>query len=222
MRSLVDQGNLKYISVRLVQLLVSITLLTFAQVANTKEPTEESHDAAVAVIEQLHTNLLEVMQAADTMSFAERYSKLEPTITESFDTPIIVKVILSRYWKNLTNQKRENFIQLFNRQTIATYASRFDSYSDEIFAIKTVEQLKKGRLLVRSEIQSKGESPVNLDYLMHNNNGSWFIISVIADGVNDLSLKRAEYSAVIKKNGFENLVTNIEKKIVGMENRKAK
>lgn len=222
MRSLVDQGNFKYISVRLVRLLVSIMLLTFAQVANTNEPTEESHDAAVAVIEQLHTNLLEVMQAADTMSFAERYSKLEPTITESFDTPVIVKVILSRYWKNLTNQKQENFIQLFNRQTIATYASRFDSYSDEIFAIKTVEQLKKGRLLVRSEIRSKGESPVNLDYLMHNNNGNWFIISVIADGVNDLSLKRAEYSAVIKKNGFENLVTNIEKKIVEMENRKDK
>lgn len=222
MRSLVDQGNFKYISVRLVRLLVSIMLLTFAQVANTKEPTKESHDAAVAVIEQLHTNLLEVMQAADTMSFAERYSKLEPTITESFDTPVIVKVILSRYWKNLTNQKQENFIQLFNRQTIATYASRFDSYSDEIFAIKTVEQLKKGRLLVRSEIRSMGESPVNLDYLMHNNNGSWFIISVIADGVNDLSLKRAEYSAVIKKNGFENLVTNIEKKIVEMENRKDK
>ena len=222
MRSLVDQGNFKYISVRLVRLLVSIMLLTFPQVANTNELTEESHDAAVAVIEQLHTNLLEVMQAADTMSFAERYSKLEPTITESFDTPVIVKVILSRYWKNLTNQKRENFIQLFNRQTIATYASRFDSYSDEIFAIKTVEQLKRGRLLVRSEIQSKGESPVNLDYLMHNNNGSWFIISVIADGVNDLSLKRAEYSAVIKKNGFENLVTNIEKKIVEMENRKDK
>lgn len=218
MRLLVDQGNFKYISVRLVRLLVSIMLLTFAQVASTKEPTKESHDAAVAVIDQLHTNLLEVMQAADTMSFSERYSKLEPTITESFDTPVIVKVILSRYWKNLTNQKRENFIHLFNRQTIATYASRFDSYSDEIFAIKTVEQLKKGRLLVRSEIRSKGESPVDLDYLMHNNNGSWFIISVIADGVNDLSLKRAEYSAVIKKNGFENLVTNIEKKIVEMEN----
>jgi len=222
MLSLVDQSNFKYLSVRLVQLLVSIMLLTFAQVANTKESTEESHNAAVAVIEQLHANLLEVMQAADTMDFAERYSKLEPTITESFDTPVIVKVILSRYWKDLTSQKRENFIHLFNRQTIATYASRFDSYGDEIFEIKTVEQLKKGRLLVRSEIRSKGESPINLDYLMHNNNGNWFIISVIADGVNDLSLKRAEYSAVIKKNGYENLVTNIEKKIVEMENRKDK
>ena len=205
-----------------MRLLVSITLLIFSQFALaeelTEETTEESHNAAIEIVEHLHANLLEVMQAADTMNFAERYLKLESTITESFDTPVITKVILSRYWKDLSNEQQEDFIHLFNRQTIATYASRFDSYTDEIFEIKTVEQLKKGRLLVRSEIRSKGESPVQLDYLMHNNNGSWFIISVIADGVNDLSLKRAEYSTVIKRNGYENLVANIEKKIVDMEN----
>ena len=222
MVSPVVQNKFTPLSVLLMRLLVSITLLTFSQFALaeelTEETTEESHNAAIEIVEHLHTNLLEVMQAADTMNFAERYLKLEPTITESFDTPVITKVILSRYWKDLSNEQQEDFIHLFNRQTIATYASRFDSYTDEIFEIKTVEQLKKGRLLVRSEIRSKGESPVHLDYLMHNNNGNWFIISVIADGVNDLSLKRAEYSTVIKRDGYENLVANIEKKIVDMEN----
>ncbi len=222
MHSLVDHRKITHLSDLFLRLLVPIALLTFGQAAISEELAEESSDVAIEVIEKLHTSLLEVMQAADTMNFAERYSKLESTITESFDTPVIVKVILSRYWKDLTNEQRENFIHLFNRQTIATYASRFDSYSDEIFKTKTVEQLKKGRLLVRSEIRSKGESPVNLDYLMHNNNGNWYIISVIADGVNDLSLKRVEYSTVIKKNGYENLVTKIEKKIAEMENRKDK
>ena len=222
MLSIVDHRKFTHLSVLFIRLLFSIALLTFSQAAISEELAEESYDVAIEVIEKLHTSLLEAMQTADTTNFAERYSKLEPTITESFDTPVIVKVILSRYWKDLTNKQRENFIHLFNRQTIATYASRFDSYSDEIFKTKTVEQLKKGRLLVRSEIRSKGESPVNLDYLMHNNNGNWYIISVIADGVNDLSLKRVEYSTVIKKNGYENLVTNIEKKIAEMENRKDK
>lgn len=226
MVSPVDQNKFTPLSVLLMRLLVFITLLTFSQFALAEElaeeTTEKSHDEAIKVIEHLHTNLLEVMQAPGTMSFAERYAKLEPTISKIFDTPLISKVILSRYWKDLTQEQQANFIDLFNRQSIATYASRFDSFDDEIFKINTVEQLKKGRLLVRSEIQSNNGSSTNLDYLMQKNNGNWYIISVIADGVNDLSLKRAEYSTVIKKNGYENLVKDIEKKVEEMENRKYK
>jgi phospholipid transport system substrate-binding protein len=135
---------------------------------------------------------------------------------------VIVKVILSRYWKDLTDQKKENFIHLFNRQTIATYASRFDGFNNDVFRTISVKQLKKGRILVRTEVQSNGDDPVKLDYLMHKNNEQWLIISVIADGVNDLSLKRAEYSTVIKDNGYEYLVTNIEKKIAEMKSKKEK
>ena len=217
-----DKSKLLSLPVLSMRLLVSITLLTFSQVATTEESAKESYDEAIEIVEQLHVNLLEVMQAADTMSFAERYSRLEPTIIGSFDTPVIAKVILSRYWKDLTKQQQVYFIELFNRQTVATYASRFNSFDDEIFRTKTVEQLKKGRILVRSEIQSSKGDPINLDYLMHKNNDSRFIISVIADGVNDLSLKRAEYSTIIKKSGYENLLMNIEKKITEMENKKDK
>ena len=214
MVSHVDQSKFTPISVQLMRLLFTITLLTFSQLATTAETTEESYDEAIAIVEHLHVNLLKVMQAADIMSFAERYSILEPVVVESFDTPVISKVILSRYWKDLTDQNKEDFIQLFNRLTVSTYTSRFNSYSGEVFQTKTVEQLKKGRILVRSEIQSLNGKSVRLDYLMHRNNNKWYIISVIADGVNDLSLKRAEYSTIIKANGYENLVMNIEKKVL--------
>jgi phospholipid transport system substrate-binding protein len=217
-------GKSKHLSLLVLSmgLLVSITLLTISQVATAEESAKKSYDTAIEIVEQLHANLLEVMQAADTINFAERYSRLEPTIVGSFDTPVIAKVILSRYWKDLTKQQQVYFIELFNRLTVATYASRFNSFDDEIFRTKTVEQLKKGRILVRSEIQSSKEDPVNLDYLMHKNNDSWYIISVIADGVNDLSLKRAEYSTIIKKSGYESLLMNIEKKITEIENKKDK
>ena len=214
------------LSVLSIQFLLSITLLTLSQFALAEdlaeETTETSYETAIKVVERLHTNLLKMMQATDTITFVERYSTLEPVITESFDTPVIAKVILSRYWKDLTDQQKEDFIHLINQLTIATYVSRFNSFDGEVFITKTVEQLRKGRILVRSEIQSQNGDSVNLDYLMHKNNGNWYIISVIADGVNDLSLKRVEYSTIIKKNGYENLVTNIEKKIAEMENKKAK
>ncbi len=222
MVAFINARKFSYWPVASIRFFTTCILLVLSQSAFTDEATVDSYDAAIEVVEQLHTVLLRVMQAADSMEFSERYSILEPVITESFDTPVIAKVILSRYWKNLTDKNKEDFIHLFNQQTIATYASRFDGFNNDVFTTIKVEQLKKGRILVRTEIQSNGESPVKLDYLMHKNNEQWFIISVIADGVNDLSLKRAEYSTIIKKNGYEYLVTNIEKKIADMENRGAK
>ena len=194
----VNARNFSFLPVPLLQFLIASMLLVLSQSAFSGETTNDPNDAAIEVVEQLHTVLLRVMQAADSMEFSERYSTLEPVITESFDTPVIAKVILSRYWKDLTPQQQEDFIQLFNQQTITTYTSRFDSFNDDVFRTISVKQLKKGRILVRTEIKSDGEDPVKLDYLMHKNNGQWLIISVIADGVNDLSLKRAEYSTVIK------------------------
>ena len=221
MLAFVNARNLSYWPVPLLQFFTASILLVLSQSAFAEDTADDSYDAAIEVVEQLHTVLLRVMQAVDSMEFSERYSILDPVITESFDTPVIAKVILSRYWKDLTDQEKNEFIHLFNRQTIATYASRFDSFNNDVFRTISVKQLKKGRILVRTEIRSNGDDPVKLDYLMHNN-GQWLIISVIADGVNDLSLKRAEYSTVIKDNGYEYLVTNIEKKITEMEGRKEK
>ena len=177
---------------------------------------------AVAVVEELHAALLDVMKKAETLDFQGRYDALAPVIQSRFDTPLIVKVILSRYWNELNEQQQKSFIELFRRLSIATYASRFDSYSGESFKTLGVEQLKQGRLLVKTELTSSDSESVRLEYLMLPNEGKWYIISVIADGVNDLSLKRAEYAAIINDKGFDNLVGEIEKKIQDMGKTPAK
>lgn len=169
------------------------------------------------VVEQLHQHLIDIMTAADELGYQGRFAKLEPFISANFDTALIAKVVLSRYWKTLTDEQKNNFIELFNRLSISTYASRFDSYNGERFVEISREELKKGRLIIKTELQSPQEDPVFLNYLMHERDGKWYIISVIANGVNDLSLKRAEYAAVIKDKGFEGLVEDIESKIRDME-----
>ena len=166
------------------------------------------------MVEDFHSTLLDVMQHADTLGFKGRYEKLDPVIREKFDTPFICKVILSRYWGELSEKQQQQFIQLFNRLSISTYASRFDSYSGESFKTLGMEELKKGRLLVRTELVKKNDNPVKFEYLAHQKDGNWYIISVIADGVNDLSLKRAEYATIINDRGFDALLSEIEKKIV--------
>lgn len=166
----------------------------------------------------LHDKLVEIMKNSAELEYVGRYREMEPIVLSSFDTPLIVKVILSRYWTELNAQQQGDFIAIFNRLSTATYASRFKDYDGEQFVEMSREQLKNSRLMIRTELQRPEEKPVKLDYLMQQaEDGHWRIISVIANGVSDLSLKRAEYAVVIKERGFDNLVQDIEEKIRQLE-----
>lgn len=192
----------------------TFSLLVLSFCLGATAAAEDTAASATTMVEEFHSTLLDVMQHADTLGFKGRYEKLEPVIRGKFDTPFICKVILSRYWDELSDKQREQFIGLFNRLSISTYASRFDSYSGESFRTLGTEELKKGRLLIRTELVKNNDKPVKFEYLAHQKDGNWYIISVIADGVNDLSLKRAEYATIINDSGFDSLMREIEKKIV--------
>jgi len=194
-----------------LNLIAGLMLLLSSPVA----PADEA--GAVAVVEKLHATLLEIMNNADKLGFQGRYNIIAPVVESSFDTRLIAQVVLSRYWKELGTEQQEKFVALFNRLSASTYASRFDSFSGESFKTLTVEQMKKGRLLVKTELNRTGDTPVKLEYLVQQNAGNWYIISVIADGVNDLALKRAEYATIINDRGFDSLVAEIDKKIHDLE-----
>ena len=199
------KSNNRYIQYVLGMVLIVCPLISYADDAG-----------AVAVVEKFHASLINIMQNADKLQFQGRYDALSPVLEASFDTPLISQVILSRYWSELSEEQQKQFVELFNRLSIATYASRFDSYTGESFKTLSVEELKKGRLLIKTELIRQNDKPVKFDYLVHQNEGKWYIISVIADGINDLSLKRAEYASIINDKGFDNLVNEIEIKIKEM------
>ncbi len=164
-------------------------------------------------VEQLHDALISIMQNSGSSSFEDRYAIIEKVITNNFNTPLICKVILSRYWKSLDEKAQANFIDTFNRLTISTYVSRFDSYNGETFKNLSIEPMKKDRFLVKTELNQPNDDPVSFNYIVQNDKGEWKIISVIANGINDLSLKRAEYSSVIKDQGFDALMSSLQEKI---------
>jgi len=57
------------------------------------------------------------------------------------------------------------------------------------------------------------DKDVSMDYLLKKRGEDWRIINIITNGVSDLALKRSEYVAVIRKSGFDVLITEISAKI---------
>lgn len=173
----------------------------------------KANSDAVTMVEQLHAALLFNMQHSKSLGYQGRYDNLSPLIDNFFDFPLIAKVILSRHWNKLSEAKQQSFTEQLRELTKSTYAARFHEYIDEQFITSNTESLKKGRLLVKTEIHSAEEDTVSLNYLVHPVKDNWKIISVIANGVNDLSLKRAEYATIIREHGFDELQQQIAVKI---------
>ena len=196
------------------KLLLSTYLLLFASCLWAET---EQQEAIQKPVNALHEQLLNIMKSATSASFEKRYTSMEDVITTHFNTPLISRVVLSRYWKSLDEQKQTDFIKLFNRLTISTYVDRFNSFNGEAFKNLSIEAMKKNRFMVKTELLTPDESPVSFNYIVQNTDGQWKIISVIAKGVNDLSLKRAEYASVIKERGFDALIASLKQKISDLE-----
>ena len=170
-------------------------------------------DPAIQVVEDLHATLLKVMKNAEELGYHGRYQKLVPVITACYDFPFISKIVVGRHWRELTPEQKKQFVLTFTKLSIATYASRFDGYSGERFKTLSGEHLKGDHVLVKTVLVKANGEEVDLDYVLHQNNTTWQIINVIAQGVSDLSLKRADYSYYLKKKGFDALLEKLNEKI---------
>ena len=192
---------------------VQMLVTTFLAMTLSLPGAASAADTAVKVVEAFHSELLIVMKQAKKLGYTGRYQRLAPTVTASYDFPYISKVAVGRYWRSFTAKQKSQFIEIFSKLSIATYANRFDGYAGERFKTISAEELKRGQRLVKTVLIKVNGEEIELDYILHQNNDQWRIINVIAEGVSDLSLKRADYTSYLKKHSFDALLEKLNEKI---------
>lgn len=167
---------------------------------------------AQSVVDNLDNTLIATMKQGQDLGFAGRYKKLAPVIDESFDLNRIAKLALGDSWSKLSPTQQTEYQSMFRKDTIATYASRFDSFSGQAFKIEKTGDAPGGRAQVNTVIVSEGkEIPIN--YVLDNSGGQWKIVNVVAKGVSDLALKRGQYTSSISDNGPDGFIKQYEKQL---------
>ncbi len=197
---------------RFVRLTLLATCLLFAGFSSSDAASPRDH------IETLNATLLEIMQNADSLGYAGRYEKLQPVMTQLYDFALMSRIAAGAYWKKLDDGKKAQLTDAFSRMSIATYAARFDGYSGEKFEIVSAKKSVRDTMLVKTRLIKSDGTPIALNYLTKPRDGDWRIIDVFLDArFSELARLRADYTAVIKRQGFDKLISTIEAKIAGMQ-----
>jgi phospholipid transport system substrate-binding protein len=169
---------------------------------------------AVGAIEKLHEVIIEVMKNADTLGYDGRLARLDPVLQQTFDLPFMAEKSAGRYWKDFTDEQQKRWVDAFSRMTKANYAGRFDGYSGQSFETLGSEEAGFDTLLVRTKLAQPEDEDVEINYRLRPAGGTWKVVDIYLNGtVSELALRRAEYGAVLQRDGFDRLVKDLETKI---------
>lgn len=176
------------------------------------EPATAQDARAPAAIQQLYDALLATMKAGRQLSFQQRYDRLAPTIRATFDLPLMSRIAVGPEWARLAPDQQQRIADAFARYTIATYANRFADYGGERFEVNPTPTANPNGVLVHSGIIKSNGEKVALDYLMHKSaDGLWKVIDVYLSGsISELASRRAEFVAVLQREGADGLVRLLE------------
>jgi phospholipid transport system substrate-binding protein len=179
---------------------------------------ELATDSPAATIMSLQQALVAASHERPNADVEERYRALEPTIVKTHNLPYIAEFALRRQWPMLTDAERQRFVAAFQRLSVMTYAARFGNVAPDAFRpLEAGMPDANGRVQVKTAIKREGQADVSLEYLLQQDGDDWKIINIVADGVSDLALKRAEYQRLFASGGIEGLIAELEQQTDRLE-----
>jgi phospholipid transport system substrate-binding protein len=184
----------------------------------TQRTAKAADSDAPALISRLYGDLLAVMKVAKRTPFDERYNRLSPTISRTFDLPLMTRLAVGPSWAQIDPAQQQRLVAAFSRYTISVYANRFDDFGGERFEVTPTATSNANGVLVTSRLVKNNGEIVPLNYLMRQDGtGGWRVIDIYLSGtISELAARRSEFAAVLQRNGVEGLVQMIEQRTAAL------
>jgi len=154
---------------------------------------------------------------------AERRAQLTKTVEEHFDFAEMGRSALGVHWRDLSDQQRKDFVDLFTRFIEASYIGKVESYNEQ-----PVEFLKEwndgsGDAQVNTNIVlGQGSAPASINYRLKLEGDDWRVYDVTVDNISLAANYRNQFNRVINSRGFDALMDDMRSKQQGLDERIAK
>ena len=166
------------------------------------------------VIERFHAALLAVAREAESLGYEGRFRRLAPAVEEAFDLDYMAEKVVGGPWKRLAPTEQQRWRLTFGQFMKANYAGRFNRFSGQSFETLGNEPGAHGTAIVRTRLHNPAGEDVDLNYRLRTTPAGWRTIDIFLKGtVSELALRRSEYAAVLRREGFDALLKIVEGRI---------
>ena len=168
-----------------------------------------------------------VQETADRASEAlnKRQSKeekmeiLKTIAKEPVDMRGIGFYSLGKHRKNMSDQKKEEYLEIFTKYFLKTFSSRLAEYTDPRIRVDSQKKLSDKYTMVSSTLLATEDKPeVKIDWrVVTKNPDNPLIIDVVIEGVSLAKVQKEEFNSIIQSNDgdinslFDNLKKFVEK-----------
>jgi phospholipid transport system substrate-binding protein len=177
------------------------------------EPAAANDDDPVAFVQSLGQQAIALL-ADETLSPTDRQHVFRELLTDRFDMTSIGRLVMGRYWRQMTEVQRDRFGPLFEDFVVATYSRRLDAYSGEQLTVGQAREASKNVTAVGSRVTRGQRQPVNVDWMLRREDGRWHVIDVVIEGISMVISQRSEFAAVIsQRGGIDGLIDTLRTRI---------
>lgn len=140
----------------------------------------------------------------------ERRHLLENVVAARFDYSEMSRRALGAPWNQLTDQQKQEFVDLFRTLLTNSYADKIETYSGE--GVQYLhERTEKEYAEVRTKVLS-GKTEIPLDYRMIHRADDWRVYDVVVDGVSLVNNYRGQFTKILRASSYSDLVDQLRKK----------
>jgi phospholipid transport system substrate-binding protein len=191
----------------IIFLLLSVFAFNSAH-ANEKDAANFVNDTANRVIEIVkRTDLEEGMKEA----------RLNEIFQKVVDTRWIGKFSIGQYWRTLSSDQQNEFLDLYTKYLTGMYVPNFKKYTGNVVKVTSAKELRPNEFFVQTVIVNPVDTRGNIqvNYMLRQDSQkleSFVIFDIIAEGVSLITTQRAELSSVMGSKGFDEVINSLKKR----------
>ena len=139
----------------------------------------------------------------ENTSKEEKIIKLESIAKENVDIKGIGFYSLGSHRKTLSDDKKKEYLNIFEKYFLKSFSSRLAEYTDPKIKVTTQEKLNEKYTMVSSILIATQDKPeIKIDWrIVTKNPEEPLIIDVVIEGVSLAKVQKEEFNATIQSNG---------------------